>query len=280
MKRRILLVGLAVVLVVALAGCGGDDGNNLDGMWERYPGSGFGYEFSGRNFNFNFHTITAAGTFSISGDYIEFVYANGNIVVRPFSRTENTIVIGQTRYTRASGSGGSATPAPAVPATPAPTQPEPAAPTPAAPTHTVGYGELDGRWERWSEPEDESGVDSIHTIFEFSGNRFIIFQEIFLDDGRGHFTFEHSGTFSISDGRMERVFEEYYMDFGRQYWRNSRGIIEELAHLERHYRTDEFGSFDYVFGDAGWSISLRAIQTFSHDGDTITIGAGQFTRVR
>ena len=50
----------------------------------------------------NRYRFTATGTFSISesGDRIEFVFSNGDIVVLPFSRTENTIEIAHQRFTR------------------------------------------------------------------------------------------------------------------------------------------------------------------------------------
>ena len=211
MKQRVLLVGLAVVLVVALAGCG-DDGNNLDGRWEAGRNA---YEFSGRNFirisdevvghvweggrpgvgmlEPRWEEVTRNGTFSISGDYIEFVYADSDIVVHPFSRTENTIVIGQTRYTRASG-GGSAAPAAAAPAPPAaaapaaPAAPDaPAAPTPEAPVPTVGYGELDG-W--WLHTDDTYG----YTLLELRGNNFIA----------PHVPQPFINPFSIDEGRIYR----------------------------------------------------------------------------
>ena len=193
MKQRILLIGLAVVLVVGSVGCGGGD-DNINGRWERNPGRLCcpAYEFSGNRFTrfLRDDWVGGSGTFSISGDYIEFVYEDGRIEVRSFSRTENTILIGQTRYTRASGSAApapaAATPAPPAEPAPAAPTPAPAAPTQAAPTPTVGYGDLDGRWERYEErrlltnPESYDIYTRWQYAIEFSGDSFIAYANHFI----------------------------------------------------------------------------------------------------
>ena len=113
MKRRILLVGMVVVLVLVAVGCGG--GNRLSGTWEAgREGSRETFEFSGNRFTHTTpgqrwatgqiitHGSTRSGTFSISDDQIELNYEGGNIAVHSFSRTENTITIGGRRFNRAS----------------------------------------------------------------------------------------------------------------------------------------------------------------------------------
>ena len=108
----VVVLVLVVVFVLPFSG-----GSNLNGRWEAGSNA---YEFSGRNFtrisrevvswrvlppygfvDQQWGEVTRDGTFSISDDQIEFVYADGNIVVHSFSRTDNTITIGRQQFTRA-----------------------------------------------------------------------------------------------------------------------------------------------------------------------------------
>ena len=102
MKRRVILVCLAIILVAATFGCGGgDDGRSeLEGRWEANQGFEWGswIEFTGNSFRsymYDTHPrIPESGTFSISDDrQIEFIGDDGWIVAYSFLRTENTITI-------------------------------------------------------------------------------------------------------------------------------------------------------------------------------------------
>ena len=293
MKQRLLFACLVIVLVFGLIGCGGgnDNANNLDGRWERsdgHPRSYFVYEFQGRNFTYTHEEVgsggvrqvahTNNGTFSISGDYIEFVFEDGRIMVSSFSRTENTISIDGRRYTRASGSG-SAAPEPAVPASaapaqpapapaapaqpaPAPAQPVPAPVQPAAPTtppqHTNindPYG-LNGRWEA----QDGIGFDDEIWV-EFEGDRFIL--------PNGAFGSVH-GTFSISGNQIEFLTEKMGAD-GIYY------VFEEIA------RAEYYGDRNFWFClDSGSTLFPRTLRhTFSRiDENTFDMFEGiRFIRV-
>ena len=218
MLRKILYAVLAVTLVVTTVGCGGGGNgneNNLDGRWEFGDNTSrefvIRYEFSGGNFTAirnesagqyisgsvirtRLEEVARSGTFSISGDYIEFVYENGDIVVHPFSRTENTVSIGGTRYTRAGGA--------------TPEAPASADPTPAAPAPTAGSGELDGRW-KFPEPFDDCVVEyvRVYDAVEFSGSNFSLFYVTFHDRAPpgGIWTERARGTFSIHGNQMEVV---------------------------------------------------------------------------
>ena len=114
MKKKILAICLAAVLVVLMVGCGGGSGNRLSGRWERTVAFGqqiAAFEFSGNRFTFTRHwsplsgstdlILEERGTFSISGNQIELVLESGNISVHSFSRTDNTIEIGGDRFYRA-----------------------------------------------------------------------------------------------------------------------------------------------------------------------------------
>ena len=46
------------------------------------------------------YRFTVTGTFSISGDRIEFVFSNGDVSVHRFEQTDNTILVDRTRYLR------------------------------------------------------------------------------------------------------------------------------------------------------------------------------------
>ncbi|MCL2168559.1 MAG: hypothetical protein FWB74_00875 [Defluviitaleaceae bacterium] len=111
---KLVALILMVLMTISLAACGG---HNLNGTWEngRHGRHLRTYEFSGRNFILREYTNCArfdiargwtavpreiSGTFSISGDEIELVFADGSIQVRSFSRTDNTISIDNERFTR------------------------------------------------------------------------------------------------------------------------------------------------------------------------------------
>jgi len=84
---------------------------NLNGTWVFDTSSPWGgvlsVTFYGRVFTANkeasariFGRNEECGTFSFNDNEIEFVLSNGTIVVRSFSHTENTIELGETRFTR------------------------------------------------------------------------------------------------------------------------------------------------------------------------------------
>ena len=118
--RKVAVILLVIAFMFIVSGC---SGNNLNGRWEAertrfHVGTASSFvvvptfEFQGNNFyNFAYihddgSTLTNwgefRGTFSISGDQIELVHNSGRVEVRSFSRTENTINIGGTRFTRIS----------------------------------------------------------------------------------------------------------------------------------------------------------------------------------
>ena len=97
-------------------------GNTLSGTWEsrhtcasQFMDSngvhGSTITFSGNNFSLehSFFDISATGRYSISGDRMEMTFLSGNwneirgsssVIVLPFHRSENTINIGGTQFTR------------------------------------------------------------------------------------------------------------------------------------------------------------------------------------
>lgn len=98
----------AILIFVFILGCSG--GKTLSGTWEGSE-RGWGedytiiYNFSGKNYSYTRiggwrGVIEQSGTYSISGDQIEFVDSDGDIEVHYFSRTENTIAIDSVRLTR------------------------------------------------------------------------------------------------------------------------------------------------------------------------------------
>ena len=226
MLRKVLCIVLAVAFALVSVGCGGS-GNDLDGRWEAGRNA---YEFSGSNFTRHtgalspslvWHTITTTGTFSISDDYIEFVYEDGRIVVRPFSRTENTILMDQTRYTRASGSGGSTAPAPAL-AAPA---------TPAAPAPTAGGHWLDGRWETPDHIYYPSTGTRLYWAMEFSGDSVVeyMLDVTFPDDMPSDEWYEtNRGTFSIHGNQMVVIFAP------NEFEPNERTHVWHFMHIDEN----------------------------------------------
>ena len=117
------LVGIFSLFLIA---CNAGAGNRLSGTWESRHTSasefmdtngvhGSTITFSGNNFSLehSFFDISARGTYSISrgswGYSIEMTFLAGNwqnirnssrVVVLPFHRTENTLNIGGTQFTR------------------------------------------------------------------------------------------------------------------------------------------------------------------------------------
>jgi len=117
-NKKVLIVGgaglVALIVVLILASSGGE----LDGTWEYreyasgdparvYTFSGKTYSYSSKHYQPNFTTGRSdlvehieKGKFSITGDKIEFVDEKGSVGVESFSRTANTVRIGETTFTR------------------------------------------------------------------------------------------------------------------------------------------------------------------------------------
>ena len=101
-KQSIFFSILAIITLVFTFGC---SGKNLNGTWEAKVRR---LTFSGKNFtstiffptvlDINMSPIEAKGTYSLSGDKIEFLYSDGSVEVSSFSRTKNTIMVGNDLY--------------------------------------------------------------------------------------------------------------------------------------------------------------------------------------
>ena len=123
-RSALVLCLMMVVVVGMISGCGGGR-SGLDGVW----GAGVNrvsYEFSGNNVLRHHpptpidcwmcgspaNTSTERGTFTLSGNQIEFNWTGGSwdccglewehaeTVAMSFSRTDNTITIGGAQFTR------------------------------------------------------------------------------------------------------------------------------------------------------------------------------------
>ena len=89
MFKKVLAV--VVVAVFALVAC---SGHGLGGTWRHEYGGEI--RFSGSNFAFYSDGVACdidRGTFSVSGDRIEFVYASGMVEVWRFEIIQNTLWI-------------------------------------------------------------------------------------------------------------------------------------------------------------------------------------------
>ena len=106
--RKVLVCIIASMLAVAgLAACGSSrtelEGRWVDATgWSDWSGGGLVVEFSGKNFTYydRHGQFNCTGTFSITGNMIEFVYDTGGIYALEFVKTENTLTIGHRRYVR------------------------------------------------------------------------------------------------------------------------------------------------------------------------------------
>ena len=97
-----IFFGILVITFFIVISC---NDNNLNGTWEAKVSR---LTFSGNNFTdisffppslgINITPIERKGTYSISGDKIEFLYSNGSVEVSSFTRTKNTIIIGDLLY--------------------------------------------------------------------------------------------------------------------------------------------------------------------------------------
>jgi hypothetical protein len=98
--KHCTFVGILVVIIFVFAlSCSG--GNRLSGTWVCERGWFVPYTFSGRNWREGTGNDSGwHGTYSISGNRIEFVGVEGWIEVYSFSRTQNTITIDGRRYIR------------------------------------------------------------------------------------------------------------------------------------------------------------------------------------
>jgi len=99
---------LIVIAFVFISSC---NVNSLNDTWIKEGNDNDIYILSGKNFEFTYfdtsftllhdgEIITTKGTYSITGDNIEFIDSNGGIFVLPFSHTDNIIKIGEERYIR------------------------------------------------------------------------------------------------------------------------------------------------------------------------------------
>jgi len=111
MKNLKNLVFLCVVVLFIFLSC--DAGKKINGTFEGSEDTrGYGYnyytyKFSGKNFTFKIRNDgkepfegEAKGTYSITENQIEFLYSNGNIEVKRFSKTENTLTIDNIQFKR------------------------------------------------------------------------------------------------------------------------------------------------------------------------------------
>ncbi|MCL1788902.1 MAG: hypothetical protein FWG33_00930 [Oscillospiraceae bacterium] len=101
--KKLTAIILAMVLVLGLTGC---NNSGLSGVYvSQYSNGGF-IEFSGKNFtrvtDYGSEEEELKGTYSITENEIEIKIKDVGIEVMPFSKTENTITISNTQYTRLS----------------------------------------------------------------------------------------------------------------------------------------------------------------------------------
>ena len=90
--KRLSLIGIIFVF-----GCSGT--NNLNGIWD--DEGWFSIEFSGKDYVVKIHNhVTEKGTFSIKNNNIEFSPLSGDKHSAVFSRSGNTITIGDEQFTR------------------------------------------------------------------------------------------------------------------------------------------------------------------------------------
>jgi hypothetical protein len=111
--KRIALFFVAIALVFTLTACGGGGLSGTYVVEWQYRGDTYTntYKFSGKSYTRegpialgltgrpSAH-MSEQGTYSIVDDKIEFVKSDGEVKVSSFSRTDNTIRIGETRYVK------------------------------------------------------------------------------------------------------------------------------------------------------------------------------------
>ena len=125
MKRIVLINFVAAFIGMAImTSCGGNSSKSLSGTWENKndnweccdeDSEWFGsskIEFSGKTYTITYFSgyhpprnrfaqeRVKKGTYSISGDKIEFSRDNGMFTIEPFLRINDIIVIGKTQYTK------------------------------------------------------------------------------------------------------------------------------------------------------------------------------------
>ena len=99
LKNFIVLCFLLIFPIICISGC--NSGNRLSGTWECDDGCSDTYIFSGKNYTNNYRgSLYSKGTYTITGNRIEFVDSDGDIGIMHFRRTENTIELDSDRYIR------------------------------------------------------------------------------------------------------------------------------------------------------------------------------------
>ena len=108
MKTRVISITMAIILIFIMVACSSSSGTKLSGTYVSYPES---YNFSGDRFKLTtYHDASLSGggltideeegKYSISDGKIEFVFDTGKIRVYDFSRTENTIQLNRSQYSK------------------------------------------------------------------------------------------------------------------------------------------------------------------------------------
>jgi hypothetical protein len=112
--KHFVIIAFITIIGLSIVGCSGV--NRLSGKWEGKRSISYfpwnvtvEYAFSGKKFTLNEYKISGygielgdnkEGTYSISKNNIELKFSDGDIEVYSFSRTKNTLNIGEIQFTR------------------------------------------------------------------------------------------------------------------------------------------------------------------------------------
>ena len=98
--RKVLTIIIAAVLMIGIfTACGGDEIGDISGTWKCQLGDDvLIYVFTDNTWSLDAFNLISRGTYTISGDKIEFITENGNPLTQSISRKGDTLTINGQKY--------------------------------------------------------------------------------------------------------------------------------------------------------------------------------------
>jgi len=101
LKKTLTIIISAALLIVMLTACGGDEIGDISGTWECQLGEDvFVYEFTADTWSLDAFNLISRGTYTVSGDKIEFITESGNPLTQSVSRKGDTLTINGQKYVK------------------------------------------------------------------------------------------------------------------------------------------------------------------------------------
>jgi len=101
LRKTLTIIISAALLIVMFTACGGDEIGDISGTWKCQLGEDeFIYEFTTDTWSLDAFNLISRGTYTVSGDKIEFITENGNPPTQSVSRKGDTLTINGQKYVK------------------------------------------------------------------------------------------------------------------------------------------------------------------------------------